>query len=305
MIKNSEWYHKQLNVFILVVIRESGYYRGVPMFYRLFPLFLLISSIVSANDASVRPVTIVELFTSQGCYSCPPADELLGELDAQAQVITLSCHVTYWNYLGWKDTFSRPFCNNRQRQYQRVLKGGEKGVYTPQMVINGRYGAVGSRRSKVEAIIAADHQYETSVSAITLNIKRTADGSILTAQLPEIRRDAAQSHVAATKVIKHHLFLFGTTGKHLLPITSGENGGKQLTYINPIEYVANKGEWNGRSQRVDWFLPKVLPQAVAIQDWVVVAQQWPLGEIIAAGTIDLSTKVLDSKDSNTTSSKSK
>ena len=273
------------------------------MFYRLFPLFLLISSIASATDSSARPVTVVELFTSQGCYSCPPADEFLGELDTQAQVITLSCHVTYWNYLGWKDTFSRPFCNNRQRQYQSVLKGGERGVYTPQMVINGRYGAVGSRRSKVEAIIAADHQYETTVSSITMSIQHTADGTILTAQLPDIPRDVTQSDTAqsntTTKAIKQQLFLFGTTGKHLLPITSGENGGKQLTYINPIEYVENKGDWDGKAQRVEWLLPKglskTLSKGVAIEDWVVVAQQWPLGEIIAAGTtasgiIDLKSK---------------
>jgi len=279
------------------------------MFYRLFPLFLLISSIASAADSPARPVTVVELFTSQGCYSCPPADEFLGELDTQAQVITLSCHVTYWNYLGWKDTFSRPFCNNRQRQYQSVLKGGERGVYTPQMVINGRYGVVGSRRSKVAAIIAADHQYETSVSAITLSIKHTADGSILTAQLPETQRDATQRHAAATKVIKHQLFLFGTTGKHLLPITSGENGGKQLTYINPIEYVENKGEWNGKAQRVEWLLPKelskTLSKGAAIEDWVVVAQQWPLGEIIAAGTIGSGATISGAIASDTTGSKGK
>jgi hypothetical protein len=256
------------------------------VFYRLFPLFLLISSVSSTADIPAKPLTVVELFTSQGCYSCPPADEYLGELDDQAQVITLSCHVTYWNYLGWKDTFSRPFCNNRQRQYQSTLKGGEKGVYTPQMVINGRYGAVGSRRSKVEAIIAADHQYETAVSSIMVNIKDTADGMILTAQLPSIQND--KTALTTAKPIKQQLFLFGTTGKHLLPITSGENGGKQLPYINPVEYVENKGEWDGKAKSVEWLLPKgrsteALKNTV-IKDWVVVAQQWPLGEIKAAGT---------------------
>ena len=262
------------------------------MFYRLSPLFLLILSVVSIAETPAKSLTVVELFTSQGCYSCPPADEYLGELDKQEQIITLSCHVTYWNYLGWKDTFSRPFCNNRQRQYQGVLKGGEgskKAVYTPQMVINGRYGAVGSRRSKVKAIIAADHQYETAVANITMSIQHTADGATLTVQLP----DANSTSTIAAKTIKQQLFLFGTTGKHLLPIASGENGGKNLTYINPVEYVENKGEWDGRAKSVHWLLPKAfsttLSKGAAIKDWVVVAQQWPLGEIIAAGTISSDT----------------
>ena len=257
------------------------------MFYRLFPLFLLILSVVSIAETPAKSLTVVELFTSQGCYSCPPADEYLDELDAQEHIITLSCHVTYWNYLGWKDTFSRPFCNNRQRQYQGVLKGGEgskKSVYTPQMVINGRYGAVGSRRSKVKAIIAADHQYETVVASIRMSIQHAADGATLTAQLPNV-----SSNATTDKAIKQQLFLFGTTGKHLLPIASGENGGKNLTYINPLEYVENKGEWNGKAKSIKWLLPKALsttlPKEAAIQDWVVVAQQWPLGEIIAAGAI--------------------
>ena len=255
------------------------------MFYRLSPLFLLMLSVVSIAETPTKSLTVVELFTSQGCYSCPPADEYLGELDEQEQIITLSCHVTYWNYLGWKDTFSRPFCNNRQRQYQGVLKGGERGVYTPQMVINGRYGAVGSRRSKVKAIIAADHQYETAVANIAMSIKKTVDGATLTVQLP----DANSTSTTAAKTIKQQLFLFGTTGKHLLPIASGENGGKNLAYINPVEYVENKGEWDGKAKSVSWLLPKelstTLSKEAAIKDWVVVAQQWPLGEIIAAGTI--------------------
>jgi hypothetical protein len=79
-------------------------------------------------------------------------------LAKQQNIMTLSCHVTYWNHLGRKDTFTRPFGNHHQRHYQAFLKGGERGVYTPQMIVNGRYGAVGSRRAKVNAIISADHQ---------------------------------------------------------------------------------------------------------------------------------------------------
>jgi hypothetical protein len=272
------------------MIRGSDHYRGIPVFYRLFPLFLLTLSAASIADTPAHPVTVVELYTSQGCYSCPPADEFLGELAAQEQVITLSCHVTYWNYLGWKDTFSRSFCNNRQRQYQRVLKGGERGVYTPQMVVNGRYGAVGSRRSKVEAIIAADHKHETIISAITVSILHNVDGSTLTIQLPEIQLESQSNTAKAASVPKQQLFFFGTSGTHFLPIISGENGGKQLTYTNPIEYVENKGEWNGKAQRLQWSLPNALSNGAVIKNWVVIAQQWPLGEITAAGTVSVKSK---------------
>ena len=256
------------------------------MFYPLFLLLLLLSSVASAADTATPPVTVVELFTSQGCYSCPPADEFLGELAARENVITLSCHVTYWNYLGWKDTFSRPFCNNRQRQYQSFLKGGERGVYTPQMIINGRYSAVGSRRSKVNAIIAADHHYEQAVERIeitaTANATQLIQGTqkTLAVALPVIKIPEVGEN---NKKQQWQLFLLGTSGEHLLPITSGENGGKQLPYFNPIEYVENKGEWDGQEEVVEW----TLPDEPRVKEWVVIAQQWPLGSIVASGVLSL------------------
>ncbi|MGS2718644.1 DUF1223 domain-containing protein [Eionea flava] len=239
-------------------------------------ILILLASLTASAEETAPPVTVIELFTSQGCHSCPPADAFLGELAESDHVIALSCHVTYWNYLGWKDTFSLPFCNNRQRQYQHVLKGGERGVYTPQMIINGRYGVVGSRQRKVNEVIAADHQYERSLQAIQLTTRQRAQEQQLQVMLPALPSSSQHQ--------EWQLFLFGTSGEHAIPIASGENAGKHLPYINPVEHIVNKGPWNGDSKNIEWSLPNA-PQ---VREWLVLAQQWPLGEIVAAGRIRVS-----------------
>ncbi len=237
------------------------------MVYRQLLLCLLLFNGYSAYASS--ELTVVELFTSQGCYSCPPADSFLGKLKEEPNTIAVSCHVTYWNYLGWRDTFSRKFCDNRQRNYQRHLKGNA-GVYTPQMVVSGRYGAVGSRTSRVSRIIEIAKKH-APLLAINLSMDSSTTDQ-LNIQLPTISSDQTQQ-----------LFLLGTSGEHSLPISHGENGGKRLTYHNPIQHVVDLGRWNGQG--------KTLTQTVGghpeINEWVVIAQRMPLGEITAAGKFTL------------------
>ena len=105
-----------------------------------------------AVQAETRQPVVVELYTSQGCSSCPPADAFLGELARQDDVIALSLHVDYWDDMGWKDTFASPNTTARQRAYKQVLNS--RYVYTPQIVVDGRGHAVGSRRAEVRALIA-------------------------------------------------------------------------------------------------------------------------------------------------------
>lgn len=229
----------------------------------LLPLLLIFSTYSSAETD--KAITVVELFTSQGCYSCPPADNLLTELDKQANTITLSCHVTYWNYLGWKDTFSKRYCDNRQRTYQSVLQGNQ-GVYTPQMVINGRYGAVGSRERTVGQAITIMAR-ENRVEPVTL---RLDSPHRLAINLPLVNTQQ-----------RHQLILLGTTGTQTVPINRGENGGKTLDYHNPIEVVEHLGRWNGEQKT----LVQKLDKNPDIKEWVVLAQTWPIGEIVAAGKI--------------------
>jgi hypothetical protein len=230
---------------------------------------LFLTSVALQAQTLTKPDApiVVELFTSQGCYSCPPADDLLGNLRNQANIIALSCHVTYWNHLGWKDTFSHPFCDNRQRNYQAQLKGNS-GVYTPQIVVSGRYGAVGSQASRVSRLINVANK-NTPLQRIKLSITNNGQLKI---ELPNTQTDQ-----------KQQLLLFGTSGSHHLPITSGENGRKKLHYHNPIEYIVDLGSWEGNK--------KTLSNEIAgnpnIQEWVVVAQLLPLGAITAAGKLTL------------------
>ncbi len=229
-------------------------------------LFILLACFQSNSFAESDSPVVVELFTSQGCYSCPPADDLLGELKHDKNTIAISCHVTYWNYLGWRDTFSHQFCDNRQRNYQAHLRGNP-GVYTPQMVVSGRYGAVGSRASRVNRIIDVSNEH-TPLQRINLSI----NSDEIKIDLPKVDIDQ-----------KQQLLLIGTSGSHFLPIARGENGGKKLHYHNPIEYVSDLGSWKGESKT----LSKEIAGNPKIKEWVVIAQRLPIGAITAAGKLTL------------------
>src|SRR5215469_3910472 len=127
------------------------------MILRLFGLLLLIPvAAAAAPSDTVRadePPIVVELFTSQGCSSCPPADKYLGELAKRPDVMALAFHVEYWNYIGWADPYSKPWATRRQHDYSAKLK--QRFVYTPEMVVQGAAEGVGSERDTIEALIRA------------------------------------------------------------------------------------------------------------------------------------------------------
>ena len=144
------------------------------------PLFLAVAlSAVTAFGARTEAASpvVVELFTSQGCSSCPPADEILGDLAMRPDVLALSLNVDYWDYLGWKDTFALPGNAVRQRQY--VAGWGGRTVYTPQMVIGGAVDVVGNKRRAVESAL---QKLAATPAAAEIRLSRTADGAV-TAQI--------------------------------------------------------------------------------------------------------------------------
>ena len=184
--------------------------------------------------AHAARLVVVELFTSQSCDSCPPADALLRELRDRPNVLVLSWHVTYWNNLGWRDRFSLPEATERQRRYAGTLRAGRYGngqVYTPQAVVQGERDAVGSDRAAVLAAIRDAARGE----GITPSLRAEAEG--LVAELP-----------AATG--RATLWLVGFDREHVTPVASGENRGRTLAHANVVRGVRRVGQWEGAAQRL-------------------------------------------------------
>ncbi len=173
--------------------------------------------------AAERPV-VVELFTSQGCSSCPPADALLSTLADRPEVLALAFHVDYWNRLGWTDPFSGPWATARQTAYAAQL--GSDQIYTPQAVIDGRSDVVGSDHEAMEAAIAAAR----SEPAVTVVL--TTSGSGL---------QVAVDPAAPTDAV---LWLVGFDDRHDTPVRRGENAGKTLVDRNVVRSLTRLDGWS-------------------------------------------------------------
>jgi hypothetical protein len=183
-----------------------------------------------------RPIAVVELFTSQGCSSCPPADAFLGELVDEGEVVALAYHVDYWDYLGWKDTLSSADNTARQRSYGRSF--GASSVYTPQMVVNGRVHMAGSRRSAVrEAIETRAHTSE----GLTVDLSASYAGDNLVI-------DAGPGQTGQRKA---HVVLVNFDATHVVNVKRGENRGKSLTYDNAVTGLQTVGVWKGKAARFE------------------------------------------------------
>lgn len=207
---------------------------------------------------------VLEMFTSQSCSSCPPADKILGELAAKNDnIIALSCHVTYWNHLHWKDTLSKEFCTSRQRQYVQSLQS--RGPYTPQIVINGNQTTVGNRGGQINRAIAGELA-ENKITPIDL----TLSNDTLAIDLPTIKTGA------------YTLLLVAHGDEHTQSVPSGENRGRTISYTNPVQEIISLGAWDGSAQRLSQDI-SALPDA---HGYVVLAQKdGATGEIRAAAKI--------------------
>lgn len=195
------------------------------------------------GHAADSPV-VVELFTSQGCSSCPPADAFLTDLARQRQdVLPLAFHVTYWNYLGWKDPYSLEAATARQKEYARFL--GADGIYTPQMVVDGRTGFVGSDRAEgIRAIGKAP--------AKTVTLRVTRDG------------DALRISVGAGSG-RARVLLVGYDVEHKTPVGRGENLGRTLLETNIVRSFTQIADWTGAAADVRHALPEGEAIAVLLQ----------------------------------------
>src|SRR5258708_22128424 len=191
---------------------------------------------LSVGHAQTRAV--IELFTSQGCSSCPAADKLIGELAADPSLVSISLPIDYWDYLGWKDTLADPRHAARQRAYSKVR--GDREVYTPQVVVNGSLHALGSDRSAIEKAIAKSRENPATLS---LPVKLTVVDGHLAVSLPE-RSDAR---------VPAEIWIAGLAREISVVIKRGENKGKTITYHNVARRWLKLDTWNGKANT--WPVP--------------------------------------------------
>jgi hypothetical protein len=187
--------------------------------------------------AQAAPPIVVELFTSEGCSSCPPADALLARLAERPELLALSFHVDYWDGLGWKDPYSNAAATARQRRYARLLRLGV--VYTPQIVVGGHWQAVGSHRAEVEQAIA-----EAARAAKTVPLTVSVDGE--TARVEIGAADAAASGT---------VLLIGFDRRRQSAVAAGENAGRHLEHVDVVRGIAAIGESDGRARRIEVRVP--------------------------------------------------
>ncbi len=219
---------------------------------------------VGADDKA--PLTVVELFTSQGCSSCPPADKFLGELAQRHDVLALSVHVDYWDYIGWKDVFADPKNTQRQRRYAQKL--GLRYVYTPQMVIQGAFDSTGSDRAKVLGKIAEAKKLDR----LAVTISRARDGLRITVPAGDIREKAV-------------VWLAVFDRRHDTEIKRGENSGNTFRYYNVVRGMTKIGAWSGQS--LDIVTKAAGMPAQGSDSCAVIVQSLKTGRILGAARLDL------------------
>ena len=209
----------------------------------LVPAISPVAGTVSADQGDGK--TVVELFTSQSCYSCPPAEAYLGELAERGDVIALEYHVDYWDDLvygaagRWKDVFSSPANTERQRRYNRNIRRSD-GVYTPQMVIDGRAEAAGTRRNAVETTIRREATADRP--RLKVAVTREPDGGL------SVAVDGPAIEIASTGPAA--LWLVRFERARVTRVKAGENKDKTLTNHHVVTGLTRIGPWSGRTMAV-------------------------------------------------------
>jgi hypothetical protein len=191
------------------------------------------------RPAHADPRAVVELFTSQGCSSCPPADRIVGELAKDPNVIALSMPIDYWDYLGWKDTLADSRFSARQKAYSQVR--GDRNLYTPQMIVNGSAQVIGSDRAAIEGAIKNTSKAE---GVMSVPVTMTLSGKLINVSVEA-------SKVSATG--RGEVWLCSVSQAVPISIGRGENRGQQITYYNVVRNIVKVGDWNGGAG--SWTIP--------------------------------------------------
>ncbi len=219
--------------------------------------------LVAAMPASAQNTVVVELFTSQGCSSCPAADRMLAELRGEPGLIPLTLNVDYWDYLGWKDDLALPGNSVRQRAYARMMRS--RNVYTPQMMIDGKMDVVGSRKRDVTAAVNA---YGAEPDLVPVTVSPAAGGGF--------RVGAASRPLAGTAVV----WVVGYDRAVTKAIGGGENHGHTLTYANVVREWREAGRWSGAVP-----LDLTFDRPAGDGGFAVIVQQDGVGPVLGAAQV--------------------
>jgi len=240
------------------------------MAFGLGTAVVLAGGIAAATDqawSGQQAKVVIELYTSQGCSSCPPADKLVGKLAERGDVIALTFPVDYWDYLGWKDTLASPAYSARQRAYAKARGDGQ--VYTPQMVIDGASHEVGSHASAIKRAISRSRE-KLKKAHVELTMHTEGDTLIITAgAAPE-----------GTRVKPATIWLALVKKSQAVKITRGENRGRTITYHRVVRDMTPIGHWKG--EEVSIKLPKHHLQNTDADGCTVLLQQDTAGPVLAA-----------------------
>jgi hypothetical protein len=224
-----------------------------------------------ASDEPAKAVSVIELFTSQGCSSCPAADALIESYADRPDVVALTLPVDYWDYLGWKDTLASPKFSARQRAYAKTR--GDGRVYTPQVIVNGLKHAVGSSASEIDHAITVT-KAKIGASRVGVNVKSANDHLV-------IRVDAAPDTVKSEEAT---IWLALVRRKVEVKIKRGENHGRTVVYHNVVREWMPVGMWNGTAATI-----KLAHHAVRQSDadgCAIIVQHGDAGPIVGAAMLE-------------------
>jgi hypothetical protein len=238
-----------------------------------YPVALALAGLMTVQPSMAgEKRAVLELFTSQGCSSCPAADRLMGEFTRDPSLITRSLAVDYWDYLGWHDTLALHGHTKRERAYAAAR--GDRDVYTPQVVVNGEMAVLGSDKTAIENAIAQTREKAQPLSVpVTLKI---ADNKLV-AEVADATGAMRQAEV----------WLCPITGKITVNVGRGENGGKTLTYYNVVRGWKKLGDWSGKAASFSHPLDDV--QGADIDSFAVLVQSGAAakpGVVLGAATVD-------------------
>jgi hypothetical protein len=217
-----------------------------------------------------RLPVVVELFTSQGCSSCPPADAYFESLAERDDVIALGFHVDYWDYIGWKDIYASPDYTQRQRDYAASLGG--RYVYTPQVVIQGAADAVGSEKRSIEWKI----RHARKMPQVEVGLAYDEQAQTVTLSVPD-------SPIRET----HAVLLAVYDDEAETEITRGENAGHTITYAHPVRKLKRLGTWDGKALSLPIALADLRVDKGAPYACAVLLQSLETGHILGAASLEL------------------